>query len=81
MRLRQPESQMIARIVITAASPAVVSWLPKSSMILGAVAVGTTLSGRPPHRSGRAALPHPALASGCDDKALRWIGMTDAGVR
>src|SRR5262245_1572636 len=25
------------------------------------VAVGTALSGRPPHRSGRAGLPHPAL--------------------
>jgi hypothetical protein len=50
-------------------------------MIPKVVAVGTALTGRPPHRSGRAALPHPALASGGDDKALRWIGMTDAGVR
>jgi hypothetical protein len=30
------------------------------------VAVGTGLSARPPHRSGRAELPHPALAAGDD---------------
>ena len=30
------------------------------------VEVGTTLTGRPPHRSGRAELPHPALAVGHD---------------
>jgi len=29
MRLRQPETPLIARIVITAATPAVVGWLPK----------------------------------------------------
>src|SRR3972149_5667794 len=28
------------------------------------VEVGTTLTGRPPHRSGLAELPHPALAVG-----------------
>jgi hypothetical protein len=30
------------------------------------VAVGTALMSRPPHRSGRAALPHPALTAGDD---------------
>jgi hypothetical protein len=30
------------------------------------IAVGTALAGRPPHRSGRAELPHPAPASGHD---------------
>ena len=30
------------------------------------VAVGTALAGRPPHGSGRAELPNPALASGGD---------------
>jgi hypothetical protein len=29
MQLRQPETPLIARIVITAATPAVVGWLPK----------------------------------------------------
>jgi len=32
------------------------------------VAVGTGLSARPPHRSGRAAFPHPAPALGDDVK-------------
>jgi hypothetical protein len=32
----------------------------------------------PLHRSGRAALPHPALASGESAEAHEWIGMTDA---
>ena len=35
-----------------------------------AVAVGTTLSGGPPHRSGRAENPHPAPASGRERQAL-----------
>jgi hypothetical protein len=34
------------------------------------VAVGTALTGRPPHRSERAALPHSALASGLDEQPL-----------
>jgi hypothetical protein len=29
-----------------------------------AFAVGTSVAGRPPHRSGRADFPHPALTSG-----------------
>ena len=29
-----------------------------------AFAVGTSVTGRPPHRSGRAGFPHPALTSG-----------------
>src|SRR5208282_6773553 len=33
----------------------------------------------PLHGSGRADLPHPALASGDNAEAAQWIGMTDAG--
>ena len=40
--------------------------------LLENVAVGTALSGRPPHRSGRAELPHPAPAS--DQTTSRWFG-------
>ena len=36
-----------------------------------------TIADHPLHRSGGAALPHPALASGGDGKAHAWIGMTD----
>ena len=35
------------------------------------VAVGTTITRRPPHRSVRAALPHTAPALGLDVKPLR----------
>ena len=35
------------------------------------VAVGTALSGGPPHRSGRAELPHPALTSGVWHRSLK----------
>jgi hypothetical protein len=35
----------------------------------------------PLHRSGRAALPHPALALGRDGEAHARIGMTDTGRR
>ena len=45
------------------------------------VAVGTDLTARPPHRSGRADFPHPALASGSDAQTARGIGMADAGRR
>ena len=34
------------------------------------VEVGTALTGRPPHRTGRAELPHPALALGRDASSL-----------
>src|SRR5882724_8106496 len=39
------------------------------------VAVGTTISRRPPHRSRRAALPHRALALGHDAEAhiRQWV--------
>src|SRR5215213_9431481 len=37
-----------------------------------AVAVGTALWGRPPHRSGRAELPHPALTSGAWRRSDHW---------
>jgi hypothetical protein len=39
------------------------------------------ISEHPLHRSGRAALPHPAPTSGSDAQALGRIGMADAGVR
>jgi len=37
------------------------------------VAVGTAVVCRPPHRSVRAELPHTALATGSDAKALRQV--------
>jgi hypothetical protein len=43
MQIRQPENPLIARIVITAASPAVVGWMPKSSMILGGAQLRTQM--------------------------------------
>jgi len=45
------------------------------------VAVGTGLAARPPHRSGRAELPHPAPALDRNAHALQRIGMTDADFR
>src|SRR5216684_1251064 len=45
---------------------------------LGRVGVGIMVAHNPLHRSGRAVLPHPALASGDDAKAPQGIGMTDA---
>ncbi len=42
------------------------------------VGVGIMVTPDPLHRSGRAAFPHPALASGDDAKTSEWIGMTDA---
>src|SRR4029434_2897112 len=44
-----------------------------------AIAVGTPVTQRPPHRSRRAALPHRAPASGRDAQALRGIRMKDMG--
>jgi hypothetical protein len=43
MQFRQPETPLIARIVITAATPAVVGWLPKRPMILGVVQLRTQM--------------------------------------
>src|SRR5580658_4537834 len=40
-----------------------------------------TIADHPLHRSGRAALPHPAPTSGDDAQAHEGIGMTDAGER
>jgi len=45
------------------------------------VEVGTTLAGRPPHRSERAELPHSALALGPNAQPHGWIGMTDMRIR
>jgi hypothetical protein len=49
------------------------------------VAVGTALrlvsSGRPPHGSQRAVLPHWALASGVGVKAFLWPGVQDTDGR
>jgi hypothetical protein len=44
-----------------------------------AVGVGIVLAHDPLHGSGRAELPHPALASGDDAEAAQGIGMTDPG--
>ena len=40
------------------------------SKVVLEVAVGTALAGRPPHRSGREELPHPAPTSGSNAEAL-----------
>src|SRR5208337_1496595 len=45
------------------------------------VAVGIRISPYPPHGSGRADFPHPALASGGDAQTARWIRMADMGRR
>src|SRR6267378_4442891 len=42
------------------------------------VGVGIMVAHYPLHRSGRAAFPHPALASGNDAKPAQRIRMTDA---
>src|SRR6202158_3273334 len=42
------------------------------------VGVGIMVAHNPLHRSGRAAFPHPALASGDDAKTAQRIGMTYA---
>ncbi len=55
---------------------------PDDLRVLGfawVVAVGTALSGRPPHRSQRAGLPHWAPTSGSDAQTLLWIGMQNPG--
>src|SRR6266851_10312250 len=41
------------------------------------VGVGIMIAHNPLHGSGRAALPHPALALGDDAHAMQGIGMTD----
>jgi hypothetical protein len=43
------------------------------------VVVEIEISSYPPHRSGQAGFPHPALASGGDPQAARGIGMADMG--
>ena len=45
------------------------------------VAVGIRISPYPPHRSGLADFPHPALASGGDAQTARGIRMADMGRR
>ena len=46
-----------------------------------AIAVGTQVTPRPPHRSGRARLRHPAPTSGGDGEANDWPRMKDFGSR
>jgi hypothetical protein len=48
---------------------------------MNSVAVGIRLSPYPPHRSGQADFPHPALASGGDAQTARGIRMADTGRR
>src|SRR5881628_4242030 len=48
------------------------------SPMLRAVGVEMTIARNSLHGSGRAALPHPALASGDDAKSPQGIGMTNA---
>src|SRR5262245_24656633 len=45
------------------------------------IAVGTQVAPRPPHRSGRAQLRHPAPTLGGDGKANAWPWMKDFGLR
>src|SRR5713101_7969737 len=45
---------------------------------LRTVGVGMTIARNPLHGSGRAGLPHPALASGDDAKSPQGIGVTYA---
>src|SRR5450756_2253613 len=45
------------------------------------VAVGTTVTRRPPHRSVLAELLHTAPASGDDANTLRWIGVLLSAAR
>jgi len=46
------------------------------------VAVGTPVTRRPPHRSGRALLMHPAPTSGVwREEADVWIWVQDSGLR
>ena len=46
-----------------------------------AIAVGTAVARRPPHRSRRAELPHRALALDDDEKPLFRPGVLDARIR
>ena len=50
-------------------------------VILQAVAVGTILSDRPPHRSQRAELPHWALTSGNNAQSLFGIRVYNSQCR
>src|SRR5271165_7096657 len=47
-------------------------------MPFGAVAVGTAIAGRPPHRSRRALLTHRAPTLDGDEEPLLWPRMQDA---
>ena len=49
--------------------------LGRRNKVRNRVAVGTALAGGPPHGSGRAELPHPALASGNNAKAHQRMRM------
>jgi hypothetical protein len=54
---------------------------PRGSHRIRTVAVGTALSGGPPHRSRRAVLPHWAPASGAGVESHAWPWMHDPGWR
>ena len=64
-----------APTLIVPAMVCVKTWPPLASLSegIGIVAVGTTVTRRPPHRSVLAELLHTAPASGSDAIALRWI--------
>ncbi len=57
------------------------SMTPKRNGILRAVAVGTALTGRPPHRSQRAGLPHWAPALDSDGESVDRIWVADSRFR
>jgi hypothetical protein len=47
--------------------------------LMAGIGVGIVIAHEPLHGSGRAELPHPALASGDDAEAAHWIRMTASG--
>jgi hypothetical protein len=79
----QIESTVVTDLVLIFASAARVALLVQriKLAVRHCVAVGTTLSGSPPHRSQRAELPHWALTLGSDAQALIGIRMTDSRLR
>lgn len=56
-------------------------YCPLTPGCLMGVALGMALSGHPPHRSRRAALPHRAPTLGFDDKSFAWIRLCDSWLR
>ena len=71
---------MTARLALTAQAEDLIDAYTAELAAAGAsvVAVGTALTGGPPHRSQRAGLPHWAPTSGAGVEAHAGPGMRDA---